>query len=103
MEASIPRNHDRELQPIRPPSYPWKHLGIDIISDFGSDNDGFKHIFVTVCYLSKFVCAHSLKSKRSSEIICTLKKIFLAYGVPNTIQHDQGPEFTSKVDKHLRS
>ena len=70
VEASIPHNHDRELQPIRPPSYPWKHLGIDIISDFESDNDEFKHIFVTVCYLSKFVCAHPLKSKRSSEIIC---------------------------------
>ena len=101
-EAHIPHNHERELQPICPPSHPWKHMGIDIISDFGSDSDEFRHIFVAVCYLSKFVCAYGLKSKRSSEVICKLKEIFLTYGVPNIVQHDQGPEFTSKVVKHLR-
>ena len=100
VEASIPRNHQRELQPIPPPSHPWNHLGVDIISDFGSDSDEFRHIFVAVCYLSKFVCAHALKSKRSSEVIYKLKDIFLAFGVPSIIQHDQGPEFTSKVVKH---
>ena len=77
-------------------------MGVDIISDFGTDNDEFRHIFVAVCYLSKFVYAQGLKSKRSSEIICKLKDIFLTYGVPTTIQHDQGPEFTSEVAKNLR-
>ena len=35
--------------------------------------------------------------KAECEIISNLKDIFIIYGVPVTIQHDQGPEFTSKV------
>ena len=46
VEAS--NNHERELQPICP-SHPWKHMGIDIISDFGSDSDE-RHIFVVLLF-----------------------------------------------------
>ena len=97
VEASIPRNPERKLQPITPPNQPWKHLGIDLISDFGAENYEYKHILVTTCYLSKFVCARPLTSKRSCEVIYNLQQIFLTYGVADTMQHDQGPEFTSKV------
>ena len=56
---------------------------------------------------------HSLLFKQIRVCTCTKEQkkfrgnsqsenIFLAYGVPNTIQHDQGPEFTSKVVKLLR-
>ena len=88
------RNADRELQPIPPPTHPWKHLGIDLISDF---DDEMYHILVTVCYLSKFICERPLKTKTSREVISNLRERFLTYGQPLIIQHDQGPEFTSKV------
>ena len=93
----VPRNATRELQPIPPPTRPWKPLGIDLISDFGAVNDEFKHILVAVCYLSKFICARPLKSKTNREVISNLTEIFVIYGQPEVLQHDQGPEFTSKV------
>ena len=43
----------------------WKHIGMDLICDFSESKDGYKHIFVTVCYLSKNVAVRPLKSKTS--------------------------------------
>ena len=30
----------------------WKHIGMDLICDLSESEDGYKHILVTVCYLS---------------------------------------------------
>ena len=70
---------------------------MDLICGLPVTQDGFRHILVTVCYLSKFVVARALKSKTSEEILENLKDIYLDVGLPNVIQHDQGKEFTSKV------
>ena len=62
-------------------------------------HDGYLHILVAVCYLSKFVIAtrKPLKAKRSSEVIEKLRSMYLTLGIPDIVQHDQGPEFQSKV------
>ena len=38
------------------------------------------------------------KSKTTREVLDELQDIYLTNGVPKVIQHDQGKEFTSKVD-----
>ena len=58
------------------------------------------HLLVAVCYLSKFVVAKPLRSKHSHEVINQLDIIYHTFGTPDIIQHDQGPEFKSKVS-HL--
>ena len=73
------------------------HIGMDLISDLTISEEGFKHILVTVCYLSKCVIARPLKTKTSQKIIHQLQDIYLDVGIPKIIQHDQGKEFTSKV------
>ena len=80
-------NQNRLLQPIPPPERPWQPIS----------KDGYLHLLVAVCYLSKYVVARPLKSKRSSEVINRLRNIYLTLGTPQIIQHDQGPEFRSKV------
>ena len=60
---------------------------------------GFLHIVVIVCYLTKFVVARALKTKTSKEILGCLQEIYLTFGVPKILQHDQGPEFSSKVNQ----
>ena len=55
--------------------------------------DGYLHLLVAICYLSKYVIARPLKSKRSCEVIDQLRSIYLTLGTPEIIQHDQGPEF----------
>ena len=70
---------------------------MDLICDLSESEDGYKHILVTVCYLSKYVAVRPLKSKTSEEVIKNLKNIYLDMGLPDIIQHDQRREFTSNV------
>ena len=70
---------------------------MDLICDLAESEEGYKHILVTVCYLSKYVVTRPLKSKTSEEVVNNLKDIYLDVGLPNIIQHDQGKEFTSSV------
>ena len=70
---------------------------MDLICDFSESEDGYKHILVSVCYLSKYVAVRPLKSKTSEEVIKNLKNIYLDMGLPDIIQHDQGREFTSNM------
>ena len=95
--AALPPQPQRKLQPIPPPDTPWKHIGMDLICDLPETSEGYKHVLVTVCYLSKYVVARPLKSKTTSEVIAQLEDIYLELGLPDIIQHDQGKEFTSKV------
>ena len=96
-EAALPSQPQKKLQPIPPPSLPWNHIGMDLICDLVESAEGYKHILVTVCYLSKYVVARPLKSKTSEEVIQNLTDIYLDVGLPHVIQHDQGKEFTSNV------
>ena len=93
LTASLPR------QP--PPSHPWKHIGMDLVCELPESVDGYKHILVFVCYLSKYVVARPLKSKTSEEVVGNLQDIYLEMVLPNIIQHDQGKEFTSGVSTWL--
>ena len=86
MTAALPPHPQKKLQPIPPPSKTWKHIGMDLICDFSKSKDGYKHILVSVCYLSNYVAVRPLKSETSEEVIQNLKD-----------QHDQGREFTSSV------
>ena len=65
--------------------------------DLPETPDGYKHVLVTVCYLSKFVVARPLRTKTTNEVIEQLEDIYLEFRLPDIIQHDQGKEFTSKV------
>ena len=98
--ASLAPQPQKKIQPIPPPSNTWKHIGMDLICDLTESVEGYKHILVNVCYLSKYVVARTLKTKTSEEVVRNLKDIHLVMGLPNIIQHDQGKEFTSGV-RHI--
>ena len=83
MTAALPPQPQKKLQPIPPPTKMWKHIGMDLICDFSESEDGYKHILVTVCYLSKYVAVRPLKSKTSEEVIKNLKNIYLDMGLPD--------------------
>ena len=90
-------NQNRLLQPIQPPEVPWQHIGVDLVCDLPLSKEGYLHPLVAVDYLSKFVVARPLKSKRSHEVIEQLNNIYFTYRTPDIVQHDQGPEFKCKV------
>ena len=97
LTAALPPQPQRKLQPIPPPDQPWKHIGIDLVCDLLENTEGYKHLLVTTCYLSKFCAVRPLKTKKSREVLAQLESIYFTLGVPQIIQHDQGPEFVSKV------
>ena len=97
--SSLPKK-ELKLQPIPPPKFPWHHIGIDLVTDLPSNSEGYQHILVVVCYLTKFVAARPLLTKTTQSVIDALTQIYLTFGVPAIIQHDQGREFTSKVSKY---
>ena len=97
MTAALPPQPQKKLQPIQPPSKTWRHIGMDLICDLPESEDCYKHILVTVCYLSKYVVVRPLKTKTSQEVIQNLKDIYFDMGLADIIQHDQGKEFTSSV------
>ena len=55
---------------------------MDLICDLPETSDGYKHILVTVCYLSKYIVARALKSKTTSDVIGQLEDIYLGMGLP---------------------
>ena len=97
MTSALPPQPQKKLQPIAPPDQPWKHIGIDLVCDLQENSEGYKYILVTTCYLSKFCAVRPLKTKTSKAVLTELENIYLTLGVPKIIQHDQGPEFVSKV------
>ena len=102
MTASLLPHPQRKLTPIIPPKIPWYHIGMDLVTDLPLNSQGYKHLLVVVCYLSKFVAARALFSKTTKSVTDALSEIYLIYGVPTIIQHDQGKEFTSKVGILIR-
>ena len=71
------------------------------MTDIPTNSQGYKHILVAVCYLSKFVVARPLFTKTTQSVIDVLTEIYLIFGFPAIIQHDQGREFTSKVSLYI--
>ena len=70
MTATMPKSTKK---PIQPPSRTWTHIGMDLNCDLPVSSEGFKHVLVTVCYLSKFVVVRPLKRKNSEEVIKIFK------------------------------
>ena len=101
MTTALPRQPQKKLQLIPPPSKTWNHIRMELICDLHESEDGYKHVLVTVCYLSKYVVVRPLKSKTPEEAIQNLEDIYLDMGLPDIIQHDQGKEFTSNVSSYL--
>ena len=86
-----------KLQPITTPAQAWYHLRVDLVCDLQENSEGYKHLLVTTRYLSKFCEVWPLRTKNSRAVLTQLEDIYITLGVPKIIQHDQCPEFVSKV------
>ena len=58
---------------------------MDLITDLPDNPEGYIHVLVVVCYLTKFVAARALQSKTTKSVINALSEIYLIYGVPAII------------------
>lgn len=77
-------------------SRPWQMLHMDFIGPLPRSKGGYCYIFVVVDAMSKFVHIHPLRTATSKAIIRFLEdRIFLTFGVPETIISDNGSQFIS--------
>ena len=79
------------LQPWTWPSQPWKRVHLDFAGPFEGSM-----FLVAVDACSKWPEIHPMSSTTVTKTIEVLRKMFSAYGLPDQIVTDNGPQFTSE-------
>lgn len=77
---------------------------IDLVEmiPFSKLNNGYKYLLTGIDTFSKYAFAYPVKSKKSIDIVCAMKKMFDHFKTyPKNIQSDQGKEFFNKDFKSL--
>ncbi|XP_067386563.1 protein NYNRIN-like [Emydura macquarii macquarii] len=81
---------------------PWERLQLDYIGPLPTTARGFKYVLVIIDSFSKWVEAYPT---RNNTALTTAKKLvnetIARFGIPHTIDSDQGPHFIGEVIKHL--
>ncbi|XP_044736116.1 KRAB-A domain-containing protein 2-like [Chrysoperla carnea] len=101
--CKIKRNVSRKVIVTKPINSRNFNLSgkVDLI-DFESCPDGeFKWLLSYQDNATKFLNLRPLKTKREVEVASELMKIFLTFGVPCTLQSDNGRKFTANIIKEL--
>ena len=84
---------DQQKEPLishKIPNRPWETVGCDIFHF--EDRD----YLCTVDYYSSYFEINQLKDKTGNEVIRTLKRHFSTHGIPNKLQSDNGPPYSSR-------
>ena len=80
--------------PLHPwvwPEHPWQRVHVDYAGPFKG-----KSFFLLVDAHSKWPEIHELSSTTTDHTIAVLRRVFAAYGLPQQIVSDNGPQFTSQ-------
>ena len=83
----------QQSEPLRPtplPGRPRETLGTDLFEIKG------KHYLVVVDYYSRWIEIRNLTQTTSSHVIKELKDVFSVHGIPDIIQSDNRPQFSSQ-------
>ena len=71
---------------------------IDLTGPHPISRNGYKYLLTAICSLSKFLIAVPIRDKTSLVFAkALLKNVYLVYGLPEILVHDQGGEFWSDV------
>jgi hypothetical protein len=79
------------LHPWMWPAKPWQRIHIDFVGPFLG-----KNFLVVVDAHSKWAEVIEMSSTTSSKTIVELRKLFSAYGLPEQIVSDNGPQFVAE-------
>lgn len=80
----------------------FKHWGVDTVGPFSEDAEGNKYAIVAVDYLTRWPEVIPTKSATASEAAHFLyNHIICRYGIPESIQSDNGPQYANEVIESL--
>jgi hypothetical protein len=79
------------------PIRPWQSIGMDFISPFPEQN-GYDHIWVIICRLISMVHTIPISGKSTALQLASifLREVVWLHGLPESIESNCDPKFTSK-------
>ena len=90
------------LRHTRPVKGPWTNLQIDYIGPLPPCRNGFKYVPVIIDTFTKWVEAFPTRSntaKATAKILA--QRVFTRWGLPHSIESDQGTHFTGRVMQNV--
>ena len=96
VKSCIPCQENRNAPPVAPmhswiwPMKPWQRLHVDFAGPIGG-----KSYLIIVDAHSKWPEVVGMKSTTAGATIKALRRLFAAYGLPNQLVSNNGPQFTS--------
>lgn len=85
------------LHPIPVVGEPFELVLIDCVGPFPKTKSGHEYILTVMCAMTWYPEAIPLRTLRTKPVVKALTKFFTMFGLPKTIQSDQGTNFTSKL------
>ncbi len=96
------------VQAVPHPDGPFHRIGIGLVGPFFTAPHGERLIIVIEDYFSKYPAIFLIGDTTSEKIISWLEDLFNAYGNPDTLLSDNGPQFVSSQfedfleERHIR-
>ncbi len=84
------------LQPIAAVTTPFSHLTIDCVGPLPRSKAGHAYLLTVMCQTTCYPAAFPLRSITSKAILKALTSFMSIFGIPKTIQSDQGSNFMSR-------
>ena len=85
------------LVPIPVVGEPFHHIVIDCVGPLPKTKSGYQYLLTLMCAATRFPHAVPLRTLSASAVINALINFFSVFGLPVSLQSDQGSNFTSKV------
>ena len=91
------------LHPIPVMGEPFEHLIIDCVGPLPKTKAGYQYILTLMCAATCYPEAIPLRTLRAKAVVRALVNFFSTFGLPKSIQSDQGSNFTSKLFSQIIS
>ena len=85
------------LHPIPVLGEPFERVLIDCVGPLPKTKSGHQYILTVMCAATRYPEAIPLRTLRTKPVVKALTKFFSTFGLPKTVQSDQGTNFMSKL------
>ena len=83
------------LRPIPAVSQPFEHLIIDCVGPLPRSRSGAVYLLTVMCQSTRYPAAYPLRTLTAKAVVRALSQFISIFGIPKTIQSDQGSNFSS--------
>lgn len=89
------------LRPIPAVGEPFERVLVDCVGLLPQTKSGSQYILTIMCTVTRFPEAIPLRNITAKSVTKALIKFFTTFGLPRTVQTDQGTNFLSKIFRNV--